>query len=493
MSTLTAAEQQHSQRPTTTTVSTTAKASSSHTSAVAEAQQEDIMQIIQQQRAFFATRVTLSVDFRLEQLRALQAAVRHEERTITEALYADLRKPETEAYLSEVYFVLEELKHNLRYLRSWVRPERASVPLPLVPATARVESVPYGTTLIISPWNYPFQLLIAPLIAAISAGNTAVLKPSELAPATSSMIASLIKRTFSPEYVAVVEGGVPTNSFLLEQRWDYIFFTGGTEVGRIVAQAAAKHLTPTTLELGGKSPCVVCADANLDVAARRVAWGKYFNAGQTCIAPDYVLVDKRIEQAFIERLRNVVQEFFGSAPEHSPDYARIINERHFQRLSAYLADGDVCFGGQTLPDERYIAPTALVNVSPESRVMRDEIFGPILPILSFTHLNDAITFIQERPHPLALYLFTGSKRTERFLLDHTTSGGVCVNSTIMHISVPNAPFGGVGESGIGAYHGKYGFDTFSHKRTVMRKPTLVDLKFAYAPYGDRIRWLKRFL
>jgi acyl-CoA reductase-like NAD-dependent aldehyde dehydrogenase len=454
---------------------------------------DTILSTLQAQRRFFASGATKNVEFRLEQLRRLEAAIKQYEQPILDALYADFRKPHTEGYLSEIYFVLEEIKVALRHLRSWARPVPVPVPLPLMPARARVEFMPFGNALIISPWNYPFQLLIAPVVAAMAAGNTCVLKPSELAPATSHIVAEIIAHTFKPEYIAVVEGGVPTNTALLEQKWDYIFFTGGTEVGRIVAQAAAKHLTPTTLELGGKSPCVVDAKANLDVAARRVAWGKYFNAGQTCIAPDYVLVDKSVEAAFTEKLRSTVQEFFGENPQQSPDYARIINDRHFTRLTSYLNDGDVLYGGQTSAVERYIAPTALTNVAPTSRVMTDEIFGPILPILSYNRLESAIEFINARPRPLALYVFTENKRAERAVVEETISGGTMINGTLMHISVPDAPFGGVGDSGIGAYHGKYGFETFSHKRTVASKPTWLDLKLLYAPYGDRLKWLKKVL
>lgn len=460
---------------------------------ISEASHDDILRIVQAQRQCFASGVTKDVEFRIEQLRRLEAAVKGYEPRILDALYADFRKPHTEGYLSEVYFVLEEIKIALRHLRSWARPTPVPVPIIVMPARVRIEYVPFGNTLIISPWNYPFQLLLAPVVAAVAAGNTCVLKPSELAPATSHLIADMIAQTFEPDYIAVVEGGVPTNTALLEQKWDYIFFTGGTEVGRIVAQAAAKHLTPTTLELGGKSPCVVDAKANLDVAARRVAWGKYFNAGQTCIAPDYVLVDKSVEVAFSEKLRGAVQEFFGANPQQSPDYARIINDRHFTRLASYLPDGEIYYGGQTDAAERYIAPTALKNVAPTSRVMTDEIFGPVLPILSYNRLDDAIEFINSRARPLALYLFTENKRVERTILNETISGGAMVNATLLHITVPDAPFGGVGDSGIGAYHGRFGFETFSHKRTIASKPTWIDLKLTYAPYGDRLTWLKKVL
>jgi aldehyde dehydrogenase (NAD+) len=388
---------------------------------------------------------------------------------------------------------MEEILQTLKHLNAWAKPKRVSVPLVAQPAMAHVQSVPFGVTLVISPWNYPFQLLFAPVIGAIAAGNTVVMKPSELAPASSRIAVKIIESIFPPESVAVVEGGIPTNQHLLEQKWDYIFFTGGTEVGRIIAQAAAKHLTPTTLELGGKSPCIVDKTANLEVAARRVVWGKFVNAGQTCVAPDYLLLDKDIEQEFLAKVKTTIQNFYGENPKQSPDFARIISDRHFMRLSAYLGDGDIIAGGETDASERYIAPTVLVNASNDAPVMRDEIFGPILPIVPYSHLDDALRFINNRSKPLALYIFSENKNVQRQILAETTFGGGCVNDTLMHLVVPGLPFGGVGDSGMGGYHGKYSFDTFSHKRSILTKPNALDIAIRYAPYGDKVNLMKHII
>jgi aldehyde dehydrogenase (NAD+) len=454
---------------------------------------EAAQSLLAAQRAYFATGATQSVEFRREQLQRLKNAIKQYEPQILAALKADLHKAELESYLAEVYFVVDEISFALRHVRSWVRPAGVSPNLLTFPSSTKIHSVPLGVALIISPWNYPFQLLLAPLVAAMSAGNTAVLKPSELAPAMSNVVAAMIRETFAPEYIAVAEGGVPTNTVLLEQHWDYIFFTGGTEIGRIVAQAAAKHLTPYTLELGGKSPCFVTRDANLDMAARRIAWGKYLNAGQTCIAPDYVLVDRAVERELTERLQGYTVQFFGNDPQRSPDYGRIINDRHFSRLQGYLADGELAYGGTTDAADRYIAPTALRSVSAESRVMQDEIFGPILPIMPYDTLGEAIAFVNERSRPLALYAFAGSKQHREAIVAQTISGGVALGDTLMQIATPHAPFGGVGSSGSGAYHGKFGFDTFSHRRTVTSRPNILDVAWRYAPYGERFGWMRKLL
>lgn len=454
---------------------------------------EAAQNLVAKQRQFFETRQTKDVEFRIKYLRALQESIIASEKQILEALYQDFRKCEFESYVSEVGFVLEDLKHTIKHLRSWAKPESVSSPIVVAPAWARVYSVPFGVSLIISPWNYPFQLLIAPFVGALAAGNCAVLKPSELAPHTSRAIANLIRSVFPEEYVAVVEGGVATNTQLLEQKWDYIFFTGGTEVGRIVAQAAAKHLTPTTLELGGKSPCIVDKNADLTVAARRVVWGKYLNAGQTCVAPDYLLLDKTIEEPFLAKMKETVREFYGENPEQSPDYPRIINDRHFTRLAGYLGDGEIYVGGETNAAERYIAPTIMCNVAPDTRVMQDEIFGPILPVMTYSRVEEAIEFVNNRPRPLALYVFSEDKRIQRTVLENTISGGGCINDTVTHLTVPGLPFGGVGDSGIGGYHGKHSFDAFSHKRSILSKSTFGDIKLRYAPYAGKLSFLRKII
>jgi aldehyde dehydrogenase (NAD+) len=454
---------------------------------------ETARRLVEKQRRFFETRQTQDIEFRIKHLRALQEAIHAQEKPILEALYNDFRKCAFEGYVTEVGFVLDDLKHTLKHLRAWAKPERVGASLMVMPASAKVYSVPYGVSLIISPWNYPFQLLIAPFVGAIAAGNCAVLKPSELAPHTSVAIANLIKSVFPEEYASVVEGGVETNMRLLEQKWDYIFFTGGTEIGRIVAQAAAKNLTPTTLELGGKSPCFVDKHANLDVAARRIVWGKYLNAGQTCVAPDYLLLDKAIEQTFLEKMRATVREFYGENPEQSADYPRIINDRHFARLKSYLSDGDIFTGGETNAAERYIAPTILRNVDASASVMQDEIFGPILPVMTYSRLDEAIDFVNQRSKPLALYVFSENSDVQNTVLANTSSGGGCVNDTVTHLTVPGLPFGGVGDSGIGGYHGKHSFDTFSHKRGILSKPSMFDIKLRYAPYAGKLKWLRKII
>jgi acyl-CoA reductase-like NAD-dependent aldehyde dehydrogenase len=449
--------------------------------------------LLQRQRAYFDSGATREIAVRKRHLQNLYDAIKSRKNEILQALYDDFRKPAFEGYVTEVGFVLEEISHTIKHLSSWARPKRVSVPLVVQPASAHVHSVPFGVTLVISPWNYPFQLLFAPIVGAIAAGNTVVMKPSELAPATSHIAKSIIEQVFPSEFVAVVEGGVATNQNLLNLKWDYIFFTGGTEVGRIVAIAAAKHLTPTTLELGGKSPCIVDKTANLDVAVRRVVWGKFVNAGQTCVAPDYLLLDTAVEQEFLAKVKTTIQQFYGANPKQSPDFARIINDRHFTRLAGYLGDGDIFTGGDTDADERYIAPTVLLNASSDAPVMRDEIFGPILPVVPYSRLDDALDFINNRSKPLALYVFSEQKNIQERVLTETVSGGGCVNDTLTHLVVPGLPFGGVGDSGIGGYHGKHSFDTFSHKRSILNKPNALDITIRYAPYGEKVNMMKHII
>ena len=454
--------------------------------------QEEICAVIALQRAFFQSGKTKSLNFRIEQLRVLKTMVKENEQAILDALHADLRKPAMEAYGTEVGYVIEEIKHTIQYLRDWARPESVPIPLTLVISSGYVSREPYGNTLIISPWNYPFQLLIAPLVGAIAGGNTAVLKPSEHAVATSAILTKLIKQYFKPEYVAIVEGDVQMNIALLAEKWDYIFFTGSTEVGRSVMLAAAKYLTPVTLELGGKSPCIVDKEVHLGYAAKRIIWGKCINAGQTCVAPDYILVHQSIKDELITKMKAAIQEFFGADPEKSPDFGRIINERHFHRIAAFLNSGTVVAGGQTNPQTRYIAPTLLAEVSADDPVMQEEIFGPILPILTYNTLDEAVAFVNSRPRPLALYVFTTNRQTEQHVLENTTFGGGCVNDTLIHLGAPDLPFGGVGDSGMGAYHGKASFETFTYPRSVLRKSNLIDIKTRYAPYLNKLkilRWL----
>ncbi|MBF2003791.1 MAG: aldehyde dehydrogenase [Synechococcales cyanobacterium M58_A2018_015] len=457
-----------------------------------EALQDTIGAIVRRQRAFFNSGQTKSLEFRLTQLKALRQAVIDHQAAVLQALRADFNKPELEAFLTEIG-VTKEIDYAIKHLRRWMQPQRAAVPLEQRPAKARIYPEPLGVVLIIGPWNYPFQLMIAPLVAAIAAGNCALLKPSEVAPHTSRVVAELVQKTFAPEYIATVEGGVEVSQAVLEEKFDHIFFTGGTAIGKIVMAAAAKHLTPVTLELGGKSPCIVDADVQIEYTAKRIAWGKFLNAGQTCIAPDYLLVDRRIKSDLLQALKTAVQEFYGDDPAQSPDYARLVNSKHYTRVAHLIQDGTIVIGGETNPDERYIAPTILTDVSPDAPVMQEEIFGPVLPVLEYDTLDDAIAFVNARPKPLALYLFSRNRAIQERVLQETSSGGVCINDTIMQIAPSSLPFGGVGDSGIGSYHGKAGFDTFSHYKSVLVKPFWFDLKWRYAPYAGKLDLFKRIV
>jgi aldehyde dehydrogenase (NAD+) len=452
-----------------------------------------IKTIVQKQRDYFNSGATKSVKFRKEQLTLLKNLVSTHEADFIEALKKDLRKHEFEAYATEIGFVLIELKKAISNVEKWAKPRTVPTPLFHFNGSSFVQPEPYGVTLLISPWNYPFQLLFAPLVGAMAAGNTAVLKPSEFAPATSAMIAKVISENFVPEYIACIEGGIPESKALLEEKFDYIFFTGGTNVGRIVYQAAAKHLTPVTLELGGKSPCIVDRDTNISLTAKRIVWGKFVNAGQTCIAPDYVLVDKSVKNQLVAKIIEYVKKSYGDDAQRSEHYPRIINQQHLKRVAAYIEDGDILFGGKVDESDNYIEPTLLENVSEDAKVMTDEIFGPILPIIEYDNLNEAIAFINKRPKPLALYIFSKDDKKVQKVLSETSAGGVTVNDTLLHIANPHLPFGGVGESGIGAYHGQLSFDVFSHMKSVLRRTFLVDDPVRYAPYKLKISWLRRLM
>ncbi|MBN3939217.1 aldehyde dehydrogenase [Nostoc sp. NMS9] len=452
----------------------------------------NIGDIIQNQREFFQTGKTKDVTFRIEQLKNLKQAIIEHEQSIVEALQADLHKPEVETYLTEIS-VIKDIDYAIKHLQNWTKPEKAAVSWDFFSYSARIYPEPLGVVLIIGPWNYPFQLIISPLIGAIAAGNCAIIKPSEIASHTSDIIAKIIAKHFDPAYLAVVEGGVEASQKLLAEKFDHIFFTGGTAVGKIIMAAAAKYLTPVTLELGGKSPCIVDTDINLEHTVRRISWGKFINAGQTCIAPDYLLVNKTIKKDLIDGLEKSLKEFYGDNPVNSPDYARIISQKHFERLVSFLKDGKVIIGGENQPSERYIAPTLIDNVSLEDSVMQEEIFGPILPIIEYTDIAEAIALINSRPKPLALYLFSQDKNVQKRVLQETSSGGVCINDTVMQVGVSSLPFGGVGDSGIGNYHGKASFDTFSHKKSVLQNSFWLDLKWRYAPYQGKLPLIKKLL
>jgi aldehyde dehydrogenase (NAD+) len=451
----------------------------------------DLVQaLLQRQRDFFATGQTKEIDFRLAQLKALKQAILAHQAEIMAAVHADLGKPEFEAFLTEVG-VTQEIDYAIKHLRSWAKPQKVSTSAITFPAKAEIRPEPLGVVLIISPWNYPFQLMISPLVGAIAAGNCALLKPSELAPHTSQVITKIIQATFQPQYIAVVEGGVEASQALLEERFDHIFFTGGTEIGKVIMAAAAKHLTPVTLELGGKSPCIVDREIHLEHTARRIVWGKFMNAGQTCVAPDYLLVHRSVKSALLTAIQKNIQEFYGNDPSQSPDFGRIISPRHFNRL-ADLLKGKILVGGETKAAERYIAPTVM-EATWDDPVMADEIFGPILPMLEYDELGEAIAQINARPKPLALYLFSRNKQAQARVLQETSSGGVAINETIMQIAPHTLPFGGVGSSGMGSYHGKYSFDTFSHRKSVFYKPFWLDLKVRYAPYAGKMGLMKRLM
>ena len=450
-----------------------------------------ITTLLAAQRAFFATGATHPLAFRLEQLQRLKAAISARQSEIVQAVKSDLGRPDYEGYFE--VGVLTELAYILKHLKSWVKPRKVGLPLAYMPGSAWVQPDPLGVVLIIGPWNYPFQLVISPLMGAIAAGNCAILKPSELAPATSRVVAQLIQETFDPNYIAVIEGGVDAAQALLTQKFDHIFFTGGTRVGQIVMEAAAKQLTPVTLELGGKSPCIVDRDIDVAVAAKRIVWGKFVNAGQTCVAPDYLLVHEEIKPVLLAAIKQTIQDFFGDRPQESPDLARIVSDRQFDRLIHLLQDEEIWVGGESDRQTRYIAPTILNNVQWNAPVMQDEIFGPILPVLSYRNINDAIEKINSRPKPLALYIFTRNQAMQNQILTSTSSGGVCINDVFLQVAVWDLPFGGVGHSGIGAYHGKTSFDTFSHYKSILKKPFWLDLDWRYAPYAQKLDTFKKLL
>lgn len=438
-----------------------------------------IGEIRAKQESYFRSGATLDVRTRKANLVAFEKAVLKWEKPLCEALWKDLHKSYEESYIAEVSILLGEIRTHIRNIGKWTRPQRRPTPMKLFPSRSKIISEPLGTALIISPWNYPVQLLLTPLVGVISSGCTSVLKPSPYVPEVSDVIEKMIRDTFSEEYIAVVQGDRDVNTALLEQRWDMIFFTGSPSFGRAVMAAAAKNLTPVVLELGGKSPCIIDKDADIEVAAKRVAWGKSLNAGQTCIAPDYLMLHKNIKDKFLSELEKAFRELLGDDPQKSEHFVRIVNDAAFERLKGYLADGEVVFGGKTDKSERYFSPTVLDHVSTDSPVMQEEIFGPIFPVQTFSSLDEVIRFVSMREKPLALYYF-GSKGDK--VLKHTTSGGSCINDVIMHIANENVPFGGVGMSGMGSYHHKRTFDVFTHYRSVISTPTWIDLPFRYMPY-----------
>ncbi len=454
---------------------------------------KEIDQILDFQKAFFFQGETRQFAFRKTQLKKLRDAIRQSENEISKALFDDLNKSPFEAYSTEIGFVLEEIGYHLRHLNKWVNPRRVYNPITNFPARASLIYEPKGTVLIIAPWNYPMQLLIAPLVGAISAGNTVILKPSELAVNTAKVMEEVINSCFDKKYIHVVNGGIETSKHLLSLDFDHIFFTGSTYVGRIVAQEAAKKLIPVTLELGGKSPCIVDKDIDVKLAARRIMWGKLINAGQTCIAPDYLLVHESIKDKLLPELVSAIKSFYGENPEESPDYPRIINEPNVERLAILTEKVEIYWGGKYDVSSRYFQPTILNNVSFEMPVMQQEIFGPILPVLTYKDLDEVIKRREGMQKPLALYFFSNNKKNQKKVLENIQAGGVSINDTLMHIVNPKLPFGGIGHSGMGAYHGKFSFKTFSHAKSVVKKGTWLDMPIRYAPFKNKLRIIKQLM
>jgi len=444
----------------------------------------DISTIVEGARQAFASGRTRPRGWRVETLRRLRELVIAHEDAVLRALAADFGKPAFEAWATEIGFIVGDIDHTIAQLDRWMAPEKVPTPIAFQPGSSRIEREPLGVACVIAPWNYPVQLLLLPMVAAIAAGNAVVGKPSELAPHSADAVHAIVRELGEPA-VALVLGGVAETTELLTHRFDHILYTGNGRVARVVMRAAAEHLTPVTLELGGKSPAIVSRHADLEVTSRRLAWGKFMNAGQTCIAPDYVLVEREVHDQLVEQLRARVREFYGDDPQRSADFARIVNDSHFHRLEKLLHDGTVAIGGQSDADTRYIAPTVLTGITRDDQVMGEEIFGPVLPIIAVDSLDEAVSFVNADEKPLALYSFSADEADHDRVLRGTSSGGVCINGTIMHISNPHLPFGGVGESGMGAYHGKDGFDTFSHRRAVHERSTRLDPSLMYPPYTSK--------
>ena len=450
----------------------------------------DFSAIIQKQRSFFDTGRTKDIPFRKECLRNMERWIGCHDRDIMSALKTDLNKPPFEAYATETGTVLDELRYALRHIRGWSRTEYVTSNMKNFPSSGRIFPEPYGIALIMSPWNYPFSLSVTPIIAAVAAGNCAVVKPSAYSPATSTLIATMCSEVFDSGHVTVVEGGRAENRVLLDEQYDVIFFTGSTAVGKTVMQAAAQYLTPLILELGGKSPCIVDNTANIKIAARRIAWGKFVNAGQTCVAPDYILAHESIKHKLIDELKTTLRTMYGEKPCENPDYPRIINQKHFERLLGLLKGEKIVMGGGSNLETLQIEPTLLDDVGWETPIMEEEIFGPVLPVLTYSSMEEVVKIINNRPKPLAAYLFSSDKKTERYFLRNIPFGGGCINDTVVHLSVSRLPFGGVGASGMGSYHGKAGFDAFTHYKSVLRKSTLIDIPLRYPPYSN---WGLKFL
>jgi aldehyde dehydrogenase (NAD+) len=455
---------------------------------------KETLKILDEHKKYFETGKTKNIDFRIKQLVKLKQVIEANEESIIGALHQDLHKSRYEAFVFEIIPVYNSIRLSIKNIRNWAKPKKVKTPLVFFGANSFIHAEPYGTALIVGPFNYPFDLVFEPLVGAISAGNCAVVKPSELTPNVFKIIAKIVKDSFGENYIRVIEGDKEVTSALINVPFDYIFFTGSVSVGKIVMEAAARNLVPVTLELGGKSPCIVDETANIDLAAQKIAWGKFVNAGQTCVAPDYVVVHKQVKRQLIDHLKKYIERFYGVNPKESEDFCRIVNGRHTERLKQLIDQDKVVIGGDSDIEKRYIAPTILDSVEWGDKIMADEIFGPILPILEFDSLDTAITRINSKPKPLALYLFTKNKNVEKKIIEHISYGGGCVNDTFIHLGNPNLPFGGVGASGIGSYHGKRSFETFSHMKSVLKRTTNLNTNMIFPPYNDRkLRMIRRFL
>lgn len=449
---------------------------------------KEIKNSVVSQREFAKTQPLISVSKRIEVLNKLKSVINNNHGNICRALKADLGKSEFESFISEIDFTIHEINFTVKRIKKWSKPEKVKSSLTFFPVKSYIYSEPYGTVLILAPWNYPFQLLMAPLIGAIAAGNTVILKPSEVSSATSNLVANLINENFDSRLIRIIEGAIPETTELLDQKFDYIFYTGSGNVGKIVLEKAAKFLTPVTLELGGKSPCLVYSE-NLDLSAKRIMWGKFFNAGQTCVAPDYVLISSKDKLQFIESCKRWLEIFYGNEIKSSQDYGRIINEKHFKRLEKYLGDCKILAGGECDLQTKYIEPT-IVSASLQDPIMQEEIFGPILPIIEVDGLGEAIEFVNSMDKPLASYAFLDDENQKRRVISEISSGGMVINDTIIHLSNERLPFGGVGASGMGSYHGKFSFDLFSHKKSVMKRSFFLENNLRYPPYENKL-WLIR--
>lgn len=452
-----------------------------------------VLDVLRRQRAFFDSGRTRDICFRKDMLLALRSSIRRHEKALYDAFMEDLHKSEYEAYLTEISFVQNEINLHLKNIYNWSKPKGISTPLQLLPSKCKIVTEPLGVALIVAPWNYPFQLIMNPLIGAISSGCCAVLKNSDYIPNIARVITLIIRDCFAEDYICIFNGGREKNEILFNERFDIIFFTGSPALGKIVMTAAAQTLTPVVLELGGKSPCIVDADADIDIAARRIVWGKTLNSGQTCIAPDYLFIHESVKTEFIYKVKFYIAKYFGEDPQLSPDYARIVNIKAFDRLTSYLKEGNVLAGGNFDVNDLYIEPTIIEGMNINSVVMTEEIFGPILPIMTFTDIKEVIQFIKDREKPLALYYFTSDSDKAEYMIKNTSSGGACINDVLVQISNHIAPFGGVGNSGMGMYHGKYSFYAFSHKKSVVISKTSIDIPLKYAPFRGKLKWLKRFI